>query len=199
MCNSGVQTESCAGMRQLSLILAIAFIAITPLVAQSPTHRAAGFVLAQNPSAVDFTVHDQTGRLYRLSDHRGHPVLLMFYRGYWCPFCMAELREVARHYPEFKNLDVEVVALGVDDQQHAQLVWKDAALRRFTVLSDTGASVVRDFKLVQIQGGPTGQDIPIRTAVLIGADGKERWRLVSESMDDPPTVQELLNQIRKTH
>ena len=43
---------------------------------------------AQTPAAVgqiapDFTLKDQDGKGFRLSDQRGHSVLLYFYRGYW--------------------------------------------------------------------------------------------------------------------
>ena len=43
---------------------------------------------AQTPSAEgqmapDFTLKDQDSKDFRLSDQRGHSVLLYFYRGYW--------------------------------------------------------------------------------------------------------------------
>jgi len=42
----------------------------------------------QVPSAVgqiapDFTLKDQDGKEFKLSEQRGHWVLLFFYRGYW--------------------------------------------------------------------------------------------------------------------
>ncbi len=33
--------------------------------------------------APDFTLKDQDGKDFTLSSQRGHPVLLLFYRGYW--------------------------------------------------------------------------------------------------------------------
>jgi cytochrome oxidase Cu insertion factor (SCO1/SenC/PrrC family) len=33
--------------------------------------------------APDFTLKDQSSQPFRLADQLGHPVLLIFYRGYW--------------------------------------------------------------------------------------------------------------------
>jgi cytochrome oxidase Cu insertion factor (SCO1/SenC/PrrC family) len=38
---------------------------------------------AEGHLAPDFTLKDQAGQEFRLSDHRGLWVLLFFYRGYW--------------------------------------------------------------------------------------------------------------------
>ena len=34
-------------------------------------------------AAPDFTAPDQTGKTIRLADFRGHPLVLVFYRGHW--------------------------------------------------------------------------------------------------------------------
>jgi cytochrome oxidase Cu insertion factor (SCO1/SenC/PrrC family) len=33
--------------------------------------------------APDFTLTDQSGKIFELAQHRGHPVVLFFYRGHW--------------------------------------------------------------------------------------------------------------------
>src|SRR5712691_10587656 len=49
---------------------------------------------------------------------------------------MTQLREFAQRSSEFDKLGVSVVALSVDDQEHAHKVWEEAAQRKFTILSD---------------------------------------------------------------
>src|SRR5215469_6337715 len=44
--------------------------------------------------APDFTARDASGRPVRLSSFRDSPVLLKFYRGVWCPYCVGELRQL---------------------------------------------------------------------------------------------------------
>ena len=38
---------------------------------------------AEGEAAPDFTLNDQDGHPFRLSDQRGTPIVLIFYRGYW--------------------------------------------------------------------------------------------------------------------
>jgi cytochrome oxidase Cu insertion factor (SCO1/SenC/PrrC family) len=38
---------------------------------------------AEGKAAPDFTLRDQDGKDFRLSDHHGERLLLYFYRGYW--------------------------------------------------------------------------------------------------------------------
>ena len=38
---------------------------------------------AEEKVAPDFTLEDHDGKQFRLSEQRGHWVLLYFYRGYW--------------------------------------------------------------------------------------------------------------------
>ena len=46
----------------------------------------------------------------------GHFAVILFYRGAWCPYCNAQLRAFQRATDKLAELDVEVVALSVDDE-----------------------------------------------------------------------------------
>ena len=110
---------------------------------------------------------------------------------------MTQLREFAQHKQDFDQLNTRVVCISVDDQQHARMVWEKVSNRRFTVLSDPEAKVIRSYGLVHARG-MKGHDIAIRTTLLIDGQGTERWRRVSETVGDIPTVQEILERIRQT-
>src|SRR5215469_2288785 len=108
---------------------------------------------------------------------------------------MTELREFARHSQDLAELDVRLVPISVDDQVHAHEVWEKVAARKFSILSDSGATVTRKYGLLHEQGGHDG-DIALRTTVLIGPNGRERWRRVSRSVPDIPSWNETLIQIK---
>lgn len=112
---------------------------------------------------------------------------------------MAELREFARQSEELQRLGVQLIAVSVDDQQHALAVWNEAAGQKVTILSDPGAKVIREYGLLHEGGGAAhgGSDIALRTTLLIDPDGRERWRRVSQSVPDIPTANETLEDIRK--
>ena len=61
------------------------FFFIAPALAfgQSKPYPQAQTPAATGQIAPDFTLKDQDGKEFRLSDQRGHAVLLYFYRGYW--------------------------------------------------------------------------------------------------------------------
>jgi peroxiredoxin len=109
---------------------------------------------------------------------------------------MTELREFARHSSELEKLGVRLVPISVDDQQHAREVWENVAEKKFTILSDPGATVIRKYGLLHERGGHAGADIALRTTVLIGSDGRERWRRVSRSVPDIPKWEETLTALK---
>jgi peroxiredoxin len=110
---------------------------------------------------------------------------------------MTELREFARHSDELEKLGVRLIPVSVDDQQHAHDVWEKAADKKFTILSDPGAKVIRQYGLLH-QAGRADTDIALRTTLLIGADGREKWRRVSQSVPDIPSWEETLGMIKNS-
>jgi peroxiredoxin len=108
---------------------------------------------------------------------------------------MNQLREFAQHGDEFQKMNVRLVALSVDDQEHAHMVWDKKGGRKFVILSDPGAAVIRQYGLLHAKGkGDT--DIAIRTTFLIDENGRERWRHVSTTIPEIPKAAEVLAVIR---
>ena len=110
---------------------------------------------------------------------------------------MRQLREFAQHKAEFDQLHVRVVGISVDGQEDAHKVWDKVTSRQFTILSDPGAQVIRRYGLLH-EKGHIVDDIAIRTTLFVDADGRERWRRVSDSIPDIPQAQEVLERIRAT-
>jgi len=110
---------------------------------------------------------------------------------------MTELREFARHSEDLEKLGVWLVPISVDDLQHAHDVWEKVAEKKFTILSDPGATVIRKYGLLH-ESGHGGSDIALRTTLLLDPDGRERWRRVSQSVPDIPTAEETLESIRES-
>jgi peroxiredoxin len=153
---------------------------------------------AEGKLAPDFTLKDQSNKPFHLASMHGKRVLLIFYRGYWWPYCTGQLREFAQHNKEFTALNTRVVAISVDDHEHASQVWDSVVNRQFTILSDPGAEVIRSYGLIHPGAGMEGDDIALDTTLLVDVDGRERWRKVSETLPDLPTPEDILTRIRET-
>lgn len=111
---------------------------------------------------------------------------------------MSQLREFAQHKADFDRINTRIVALSVDDVAHAREAWQKAANRQFTVLSDPGAKVIREYGLLH-PDGHGGHDIALRTTIYIDPNGKEVWRRVSTSVVDVPKVKEVMERIQTGH
>lgn len=65
----------------------------------------------------EFELDTENGRTVDSKTFLGRPLLLLFYRGNWCPLCMAQVREVAAQYRELDARGVQVVL--VSPQPHS--------------------------------------------------------------------------------
>jgi peroxiredoxin len=109
---------------------------------------------------------------------------------------MRQLREFAQHAGEFEQAKARLVAVSVDDQEHAHLVWDKQAGRKFAILSDPAARVIREYGLLHPHG-KGDDDIAIRTTFVIDENGRERWRKVSATIPEIPKAAEVLRQLHE--
>ncbi|MCB1172673.1 MAG: redoxin domain-containing protein [Leptospiraceae bacterium] len=65
-----------------------------------------------------FVLDDESGNPVTSAEILTQPALFIFYRGNWCPLCMAQIKEVARSYNAISELGVRIVL--VNNQSHAQ-------------------------------------------------------------------------------
>src|SRR5262250_1093500 len=87
---------------------------------------------------------------------------------------MTELREFARRSSDFEKLGVRIIGISVDNQEHAREAWEKAGAKKFTILSDPSAKVIRQYGLLH-EKGHGESDIALRTTLLVDPEGRERW------------------------
>ena len=63
-----------------------------------------------------FQLEDESGKPFCSDALLGQPALLIFYRGNWCPLCMAQIKEVASQYQALAELGATVAL--VSPQPH---------------------------------------------------------------------------------
>ncbi len=75
------------------------------------------------------------------------PVVLKFYRGGWCPYCMAELKHYQKMNGDFKKAGAQILALAPDNATQI----RDTATKNslsYDVVSDDHHKIARKFGLV---------------------------------------------------
>lgn len=86
--------------------------------------------------APDFTLKDQNGRSFTLSDLRGEKnVLIVFFPLAFTGICQGELDEIRDHLPEYENDDTQTVAISVGPPP-THKIWAIQSGFTFPVLSD---------------------------------------------------------------
>jgi len=72
----------------------------------------------------DFELPDANGALFNSDSLAGAPAVVMFYRGNWCPFCVAQIGELVDRYKDLEALGTNVVLISsqsdVDTQNLAR-------------------------------------------------------------------------------
>lgn len=95
--------------------------------------------------AADFTLPDAEGHPWHLGDALEHgAVLLVFYRGDWCPYCNGQLAAYARGLDRFTASGLQVAAVSVDSVAQNRAL-TDKLLLPFPVLSDPDGAVIRSY------------------------------------------------------
>jgi len=133
-------------------------------------------------AAPDFTLPDQSGAPWCLSAAlQSGPVLLVFYRGDWCPYCNGQLLCYARGFERIEGEGLQLAAISVDSvEQNAALAEK--LLLPFPVLSDPDGAVIRTWEVwTDDEGG-----IARPAVFLVEPDGSVALSYVGNDYADRP-------------
>lgn len=80
---------------------------------------------------------DQDGQLTDVGElYANQPLVVVFYRGGWCPYCNLELRAYERLIGEFRSLGAALIAVSPETPDHA-LSTAEANSLHLNVLSDS--------------------------------------------------------------
>lgn len=110
---------------------------------------------------------------------------------------MTQLREFAQQSKMFEDRNARILAISVDEREHTHNVWEKVVGKKFAVLSDPEAKVVRRYGLLH-PSGHKGDDIAIRATIVLDEQGREQWRRVSETIGDIPSADEVIAHLDRT-
>lgn len=128
-----------------------------------------------------FTLNALDGSLVDSNAFVGRVSLLLFYRGNWCPLCMAQIREVADRYRDLERRGVEVIMVSPQSQAHTrELAQRFDVPMRFLV--DANGAAARALGIDAPGGLPLGlqamgyaSDTVLPTVILLDREGRVAW------------------------
>jgi peroxiredoxin len=148
-------------------------------------------------TAPNFQLPDAHGRPVALADLlQTGPVVVIFYRGSWCPYCNMQIHALQSHLTAIQALGAQLIAISPQKPDNSLSQIERDALE-FTVLSDKNCSVAaqygaawevpslfldhmrkdRGLDLVDINQG-NGSMLPIPATFVINTDGKVAWQSI---------------------
>lgn len=128
-----------------------------------------GKSLAVNEPAPDFALKDGDGAEWRLSDHRGQVVVLLFYPGDETPVCTRQMCSVRDRWDDYRATGAEVVGISSDSvESHKKFAeHHDLPLR---LLSDADRAVAKLYSAISLLPGRVA-----RSVFVIDANGILRY------------------------
>jgi len=165
-------------------------------------------------TVADFELSDQFEEAFRLSDalQRG-PVVLVFYRGQWCPYCSRHLSALQDSLHRITELGATVLAISPEKpvylQQMAEktsagfrlLYDKDYAIAAaFGILFDPGQAN-KDLYNNRLQAnmreahGNELELLPVPATFIINQRGELVWRQLDPDYRIRSTVQDILDHL----
>lgn len=124
--------------------LAIGERAIAELFATGIEDR----ILPVGAQAPEFALPDAAGRIQRSRDLLAlGPLILTFFRGRWCPYCMTELETWRNLYGQIRSAGAFFVAISPQTQRQSDFTLQQYGLP-FPLLHDASSALAAQFGLV---------------------------------------------------
>lgn len=147
-------------------------------------------ILPVGAQAPTIALPDSAGRLVRSSDLLAlGPLVINFFRGRWCPYCVTELEAWRDLYPALRERGALVAGISPQTQRQSDFTVNQHAIP-FPLLTDAGCAVAEQFGLVwtvpeylqnyylgilvnvPFINGESSWKLPLPATYAIGQDGK---------------------------
>ncbi len=128
--------------------------------------------------APEFELNDSSGRMVRSRDLLAiGPLVLDFFRGRWCSYCVTELETWRDLHPQLKEMGASLVAISPETQRQSDSLAVQQHRIPFPLLHDPGAKLAEQFGLVYTVPEYHQKYLKSIMVNLPFINGESSWRL----------------------
>ncbi len=166
-----------------------------------------------NDTAPDFTARDQSGKEVNLKKLlKKGPVVVLFYRGQWCPFCNKQLSGMQDSLATITSKGATVVAITPEKPENiSKTIEKTKA--SYSLLYDDGLKIMKGYKVAfeidattiekykgygidfTVANGTNGANLPVPAVYIISKEGKITYRHFDPDYRKRPSVKEIASHL----
>ncbi len=106
----------------------------------------------------DFNMTDTKGKLVSSHSFKGTPSIFIFFRGNWCPLCMAQIKEIAAQYREIAATGATVAFIAPQPEEKTQALAAKFDVP-FTFLTDKDNHAAQKLGIEMKNGLPAGMEM----------------------------------------
>lgn len=158
--------------------------------------------LQPGQSLPEFELLDIAGESVSSSTLTDRPVIWMFYRGNWCPLCMAQIKEIAGQYQQLQDMGVRVAL--VSPQPHKFTVGLASKFDvAFDFLTDEQNKAARTLGIAHPDGLPMGMQVlgydsetVLPTVIITDTGGRILWAHETDNYRIRPEPELFLDVLR---
>lgn len=141
-------------------------------------------------AAPAWTLQDHAAKKHSLKKQKG-PILLNFFLGVHCPYCVNQLNKFRPLLPKFQELGVQMIAISTDTTELlAKRVPKAPKEFPYLVLADSDLKIFRSYRVFDDY-----ENGPMHATFLLGSGGHILWSDISHEPFNHP--ERLLKEVRR--
>jgi peroxiredoxin len=161
-----------------------------------------------------FTAIDADSNEFQLSEAlKSGPVVLIFYRGFWCPVCNKHLAQIQDSLKLITDRGATVIAISPEKPEYLEKMAEKSGAK-FKLLYDEGYKISDAYNVTFTPSSSTlllyntalganlkethsddSQRLPIPATYIIGKDGTIIWRQFDPNYKNRSTVDEILKNL----
>lgn len=161
--------------------------------------------------APNFSALDADSNLFSLNEAlKNGPVVMIFYRGFWCPVCNKHLGSIQDSLKLIEEKGAKVIAISPEKPEYLDVMAEKTGAE-FTLLYDEGYKIANAYDVTFKPSATTlftynaflgaklkethsddSQRLPIPATYIISTDGKIAWRQFDPDYKKRSTVAAIL-------